>query len=321
MNTLGTIVCTTEDVDDGLVLIGEALAMARENGDALEQMRGYWNLFANSFSAARWEDALVRFREAADALPRLGQGHLVPELQVTAADCLVRLGRWDEAERMVEDARRRQRAGEEPIRLPDLDIARGRFAAARDYLEGQRHRAAGGEQGARRLAANQPRRDRPVGGSPRRRARAGRRGPRHRRRTRTNPSRPRTSARSASARKRIARTSHACGSGTTIEMTRSQVGSGLLERCIAKCSRGRGPPTDGNERSEPWGCSARPKRPGCSGGLTPRRGPGRWMPGRRSPCRTPPRTAGGGMPKRCSARGSRAARPDRVLERRRTTRP
>ena len=37
---------------------------------------------------------------------------------------------------MVDDARRQQRAGEEPIRLPDLDIARGRFEEARDYLEG-----------------------------------------------------------------------------------------------------------------------------------------------------------------------------------------
>jgi DNA-binding CsgD family transcriptional regulator/tetratricopeptide (TPR) repeat protein len=137
LNTLGTIVCTTEDVDAGLGLVAEALRMAEANDDALEQMRGYWNLFANSFAAARWEQTLVRFREAADALPRLGQAHLVPELQVIAADCLVRLGRWDEAERMVADARSRQRAGEDPIRLPELDIARGDFVAARDYLERQ----------------------------------------------------------------------------------------------------------------------------------------------------------------------------------------
>jgi DNA-binding NarL/FixJ family response regulator len=135
LNTLGTIVCTTEDVDAGLQLIAEALAMARQHGDAQEQMRGYWNLFANSFSAARWDEALVRFHEAEDALPRLGQAHLVASLQVYASDCLVRLGRWDEAERMVDEARLRQRAGEDPVRLPDLDIARGDFAAARTYLE------------------------------------------------------------------------------------------------------------------------------------------------------------------------------------------
>jgi DNA-binding CsgD family transcriptional regulator len=135
LNTLGTIVCTTEDVDAGLRLVAEAFRMAQANGDALEQMRGYWNLFANSFTAARWEDALLRFHEAADALPRLGQAHLIPELQVTAADCVLRLGRWDEAEAMVAQARLWQRPGEDPIRLPDLDIARGRFAEARDYLE------------------------------------------------------------------------------------------------------------------------------------------------------------------------------------------
>ena len=54
LNTLGTLVCATEDVDAGLDLVGTALLMAEEHGDALEQMRGYWNLFANTFAAARW---------------------------------------------------------------------------------------------------------------------------------------------------------------------------------------------------------------------------------------------------------------------------
>jgi DNA-binding CsgD family transcriptional regulator len=138
LNTLGTITCTLEDVDEGLRLLEAALAMAEAHGDAQEQMRGWWNLFANTFSAARWEEALRRFEVAAVALPRLGQSHLVPPLQANAADCLHRLGRWDEAERMMQDARSRQRAGEHPIRLPELDLGRGRFAAARSYLEWQR---------------------------------------------------------------------------------------------------------------------------------------------------------------------------------------
>jgi DNA-binding CsgD family transcriptional regulator/tetratricopeptide (TPR) repeat protein len=138
LNTLGTITCTLEDVDEGLRLLDEALRMAEAHSDAQEQMRGYWNLFANTFSAARWEDALVRFHDAAAALRRLGQGHLVPALQVNAADCLHRLGRWDETERMVQDACLHQRAGEDPVRLAELDLARGDFAVARDYLERQR---------------------------------------------------------------------------------------------------------------------------------------------------------------------------------------
>jgi tetratricopeptide (TPR) repeat protein len=121
-----------------LRLLDEALRMAEAHGDAQEQMRGYWNLFANTFCAARWEDTLVRFHDAAGALRRLGQGHLVPALQVNAADCLHRLGRWDEAERMVQDARLHQRAGEDPVRLAELDLARCDFAVARDYLERQR---------------------------------------------------------------------------------------------------------------------------------------------------------------------------------------
>ena len=135
LNTLGTLVCATEDVDAGLDLVGTALLMAEEHGDAQEQMRGYWNLFANTFAAARWEDALVRFQDAAYALPRLGQAHLVPELEISAADCLVRLGRWDEADGLVQEARQRQRPGEVPVRLPELDIARGDFATAREFLE------------------------------------------------------------------------------------------------------------------------------------------------------------------------------------------
>ncbi len=146
----------------------------------VEQMRGYWNLFANAFCAARWEDALVRFRDAADALPRLGQGHLVPELQVTAADCLVRLGRG----RCGADGRRcsastasRRRA--DPAARPGHRS--GTLRGGTRLPRRERHRAAGRQQGARGLAANQPRRDRRVGRPPRCRPRAGRRGARHRR--------------------------------------------------------------------------------------------------------------------------------------------
>ena len=137
MITLGTVRCTMDDVDAGLRLINDALRMARDHGDAFEQMRAYWNLFSNTFSAARWEDALARFSEAEEALPRLGQGHQLTELRVNAADCLFRLGRWGDALHLIEEARRRQRPGEEPVRLPELDIARGSFTEVRSYLERQ----------------------------------------------------------------------------------------------------------------------------------------------------------------------------------------
>jgi tetratricopeptide (TPR) repeat protein len=138
LNTLGTITCTLEDVDKGLQLLDEAIGLAEAAGDAQEQVRGHWNLFANTETAGRWEDALVRFDAAAAALRRLGQSHLVPSLQVSAAECLFRLGRWDEAEQALEDARRHQPAGEDPVRLPELDVARGDFTLAREYLERQR---------------------------------------------------------------------------------------------------------------------------------------------------------------------------------------
>jgi hypothetical protein len=49
-------------VDEGLRLLEAALGMAEAHGDAQEQMRGYWNLFANTFSAARWAEALAASR-------------------------------------------------------------------------------------------------------------------------------------------------------------------------------------------------------------------------------------------------------------------
>jgi ATP/maltotriose-dependent transcriptional regulator MalT len=138
VDTLGTLVCTQEDVDRGLVLLERALAMAKEAGDSFEQMRALWNIFANTFSAARWEEVLRLFEIIRREFPRLGQAHEVIELQANAADCLMRLGRWDEAEELVADARRRQRPGSEPARLPELDMARGRFDEARSYLDHQR---------------------------------------------------------------------------------------------------------------------------------------------------------------------------------------
>jgi tetratricopeptide (TPR) repeat protein len=142
LNTLGTVTCTLDDVDEGLALLEEALPLAEAHGDAEEQMRSYWNLYSTTMSATRWEEALARFDRAAAALRRLGQGHLVPGLQVSAADVLHRLGRWDEAERVVEDARRQQVAGEEPVRLWELGVGRGRFKVARAYLERLRAEAA-----------------------------------------------------------------------------------------------------------------------------------------------------------------------------------
>ena len=311
MNTLGTIICTTEDVDAGLALVGEALGMARANDDALEQMRGYWNLFANSFSAARWNEALVRFREAAEAFPRLGQGHLVPELQVTAADCLVRLGRWDEAERMVADARLRQRAGEEPIRLPELDIARGHFGSARDYLEGN--------------ALEQPVVNKELEGWPR-----------------VNLAEIAVwEGHPDIAREQIEEglgivanqdeslaTAYLCAVGLRAEADRADEsrvrqrvderdeaigkGSELLE--VMRGVLSRPGPDDGWKREVgALGAQCEAEAARLFGDRIRQRGAGRWMRGRRSPCRMPQHIVGGGKPKPCSARWVQASRRREVL--------
>jgi DNA-binding CsgD family transcriptional regulator/tetratricopeptide (TPR) repeat protein len=137
LQTLGTVTSAVDDVDEGLRLHREAARMASALGDVGQQWRCHWNLVADSITATRWEDALARFEEAAEALPRLGQEHRLVSLAPIVAACLFRVGRWEEAERLIEEASLRRRPGER-VGLPELDIARGAFAKARVFLEVQR---------------------------------------------------------------------------------------------------------------------------------------------------------------------------------------
>ena len=137
LQTLGTVTSALDDVDEGLRLHREAARMASAHGDVGQQWRCHWNLVADTITATRWEEALARFEEAAEALPRLGQEHRLVSLAPVVAVCLFRLGRWEEAEQLIEEASRRRRPGER-VGLPELDIARGAFGKARALLEAQR---------------------------------------------------------------------------------------------------------------------------------------------------------------------------------------
>ena len=130
--TLGVVLATQDSVEAGLNAFRTSLPLAVGCGDPYQQMRICWNEFACLFDAGRWREALEVFDDAAELLPRLGQGHLMPELVANAADLHVRLGEWDEAERLLEAGRRRW--GSDDLVQLDLLIGRGEFDHAREHI-------------------------------------------------------------------------------------------------------------------------------------------------------------------------------------------
>ena len=168
--------------------------------------------------------------EAEEALPRLGQGHQLTELRVNAADCLFRLGRWDDALHLIEEARRRQRPGEEPVRLSELDIARGSFTKVRSYLERQLAGAPCRQPGAARLPICEPRGDRDLGAAVRRRAWIRRVGGSHSPATWTNRSRVATCVRPACGPRPIGSVQARAGNRSKEVDAAVEVGMRLLDQ-------------------------------------------------------------------------------------------
>ena len=128
-NTLGNAVCTLEDVDRGLSIIEGALELGRRAGDAHEQARSIWNLQANRYLGARLTDYVDHAEETIASL-RITQPHWVLDHMVDAADALHLLGRWQEADAMIEAARN-QDPTIDHVGLPELLIARHQFDEAR----------------------------------------------------------------------------------------------------------------------------------------------------------------------------------------------
>ena len=134
LNTLGVLTCDLDGVDDGLAMIRSALHKARHRFDAHQQMRAHWNLFVCLFHAARWEDALVCFEESRTALARLGEAHLLAEQYRYVADILVRLGRWNEADELLEEGLANLPARRDDLMHVELHLGRGEFDVARELI-------------------------------------------------------------------------------------------------------------------------------------------------------------------------------------------
>ncbi len=134
LNTLGVLATMIDDVELGISLIRTARELAERSGDPHQQMRSYWNAVSCLSDAGEWERALVAFHEAEAQLPRLGLEHLLPDLFANAADILLRLGRWDEAQAIVDEARERFTDETDVPVMSELLAERGDFDTARELI-------------------------------------------------------------------------------------------------------------------------------------------------------------------------------------------
>ena len=111
-------------------------------------MRAYWNRAVCMSEAGDRQASIAHFRAAIDALPRLGQVHLLPELYTYLTDNLVLLGRWDEAEAVTDEALRRFPARHDEATSVRFRIATGDFARARALIAAEAARDVYGDEEA-----------------------------------------------------------------------------------------------------------------------------------------------------------------------------
>lgn len=142
-NILGNTTCIIEDVDLGLERIREALDLAEQTGDVHQQSTALWNMMANLFTAARWEETVVACRGLEEIYPRIGMSHWLTELRSTLVDLFFRLGRWDECEAAIEEAETLDPNQADLVGLSELHVAHGDLAAARRCVQAKVAAAAG----------------------------------------------------------------------------------------------------------------------------------------------------------------------------------
>ncbi|MDV3219986.1 helix-turn-helix transcriptional regulator [Intrasporangium sp.] len=135
-NTLGETICILEDLDRGLSVIGEALELARQTGNAHEQARSLWNMQANRFFGGRLAEFVDTAGSTIETL-RITQPHWILDHLVDTADALQMLGRWDEADAVIATARREYPTMADRIGIRELLVARGQLDEARALVEAQ----------------------------------------------------------------------------------------------------------------------------------------------------------------------------------------
>jgi DNA-binding CsgD family transcriptional regulator/tetratricopeptide (TPR) repeat protein len=105
LNTLGTALGGLGHVEDGIAALRQADRIARELGDPYDLCRAPFNLSDVFLSDGRFEEALAIAMEGADRAVRLGMERGIKwAVLYNAAEALIWLGRWDEADRVLEEA-------------------------------------------------------------------------------------------------------------------------------------------------------------------------------------------------------------------------
>lgn len=141
MNTWGAALTMLGSPSEGIDALREAVRIAQEGRNLEDVLRGYANLGYALETAGRLAESLEATLDGVRRSRELGldtTGGAV--LLANAASVLAMLGRWDEAEELAESAGGRLTPpgldGYRQIVLAELDVGRGRFAAALDRLRG-----------------------------------------------------------------------------------------------------------------------------------------------------------------------------------------
>ena len=105
LTTLGTAIRLLGQVDHGVAYLERARAVAEQAGAITEVGRSWINHSQVLLSAGRCEEAAQVAREGLAALRRLGLARAVGMIALgNAAEALTLLGRWDEADRLLDQA-------------------------------------------------------------------------------------------------------------------------------------------------------------------------------------------------------------------------
>lgn len=136
------------DIDGGIAALEAACSIARTNDPGEGLIVGLHNLAYHLGLADRPDEALAAALEGIMAARRDGlERRYGLTLRAAAADILLRLGRWDEADSLVAEGRSLDPDGEGPLYLVivrlRLATARGRFEDARKALDVGNRMAAG----------------------------------------------------------------------------------------------------------------------------------------------------------------------------------
>lgn len=138
-NSLGAALTMLGETEAGLVELAEALRIARERDDSWELGRTYVNYSDALMGAGYWAESAEIGFEGIEVCRRLGYGRsMCMCVAGNTLAALIRLGRWDDADRLVEDSLRTDAPPWQRLMITlgmaELDLRRGRLQGARRHL-------------------------------------------------------------------------------------------------------------------------------------------------------------------------------------------